>query len=267
MKNHKKKQHMRKKHKKTQKLWSMKGCSLGRCKQKGGMCNACLKGGTKKRRTKRMLAYPASNSISQQEFQKSYMAYTGKGGSSLVNPNPNLPYGQGQFAPYNNEFPPGVSQPQNLKGGGHIYQPAIYGMNSLNGGSRKKRRGGMSNIGKWPDGLVGSPWTGNVNQWPGVDHISGNRNYLVDNDYKYSVQTEGVINSRNPTLNGGARKKTSKNKRGGFFPQDLVNVGRQFTHFGSSSYNTLMGKPTTPSPMPYKDQFSSTPSNIDFLKF
>jgi len=281
-KHHKKSVRSHKKSK-TQKLWSMKGCSLGKCKkcksvQKGGTCGTCSlhHGGMKKRRTKRMLAYPASNSQSQQEFQKSYLAYTGKGGSANPIPNPNLPYGQ--IPPYNNEFPAGVSQPQNLGGGGVVNEKLLFGLNPQNGG--------MSNIGKWPDGLVGSPWTANINNWPGVDHISGNRNFLSHNDYKYDPQTENVINSRNPNiLNGGKRRHSirvkklsrsrsrsrsisrSRSKRGGFFPQDLVNSGRQFAHFGSSTYNTLAGKPTTPSPLPFKDQFASTPSNINELKY
>jgi len=256
----------------------MRGCSLGKC----GKCGKCGKGGKHKkcwgsqkggcgcgmtggrsRRHKKMLAYPAQNALSQNAFASQFLAYTGacKGG----NRNPNLPYGQ--YPPNNNEFPEGVSQPQDLRGGGNINEAVAFGANSAMGGKRRHMGG---NSGKWPDGLVGSAWGSSVSQWPGVDHISGDRNYLALNDYKYDPQTQGVINGR--ALSGGKtrkhRKYSHKLKGGGFLPQDLVNLGRQ-TVFGlGSTYNALAGYPAPVNPMPFKDQLTSTPSlnNLEYYR-
>jgi hypothetical protein len=252
---------------KTQKLYNMKGCSLAkhkkggkRCKmcwgvQKGG-CGCAMTGGARTRRNKKMLAYPASNSASQSAFASDYLGYTGKGGQ-----NPNLPYGQ--TPPFNNEFPPGVSEPQNLRGGqqteGVINDNVIYGANSTYGGKRRRRRGG--NSGMWPDGLTGSAWGAPVSQWPGVNGISGDRNYLAYNNYKYDPQTQGVINGR--ALSGG---KTRKRRGGGLIPQDLVNLGRQAMFGLGSSYNALMGYQAPVNPMPYKDQIVGTP-NVNNLQY
>jgi len=248
---------------KTQKLYSMKGCSLDKSK-KGGrkkMCWGTMKGGCgcgmfggRKRRSRRMLAYPSSNLTQQTSFGKDYLAYTGqKGGLDL---NPNLPYGQ--IPPNNYEFPPGVSSPQNLKGGGEINENVIYGpVNNYGGSHSRKRRGGMG--GMWPDGLTGSAWGSQVSQWPGVDRISGDRNYLVHNDYKYDPQTQGVVNGR--ALSGG---KTIKKRGGGLIPQDLLNLGRQAMFGLGSTYNALAGYSAPPNPMPYKDQLTDTPTLKNF---
>jgi hypothetical protein len=252
---------------KTQKLYNMKGCSLAKCKKGGKRCKMCwgmqkggcgcaLTGGKRSRRHKKMLAYPASNTASQSAFSSSYLAYTGKGGQ-----NRNLPYGQ--TPPFNDEFPPGVSQPQDLRGGqqteGVINPNVIFGANSSYGGKRRRRRGG--NSGKYPDGLTGSAWGANLNELPGVDGISGNRNYLAYNNYKYDPQTQGVINGR--ALSGG---KTRKRRGGGLIPQDLVNLGRQAMFGLGSSYNALAGYPAPPNPMPYKDQMVGLP-NVNNLQY
>jgi hypothetical protein len=256
---------------KTQKIYNMKGCSLAKCKKGGKRCKMCwgvqkggcgcaMTGGKRSRRHKKMLAYPASNAASESAFASDYLAYTGKGGQ-----NPNLPYPNGSTptTPFNYEFPPGVSQPQDLRGGqqteGVINEAVVYGANSTMGGKRKNKRGG--NSGKWPDGLTGSPWGGNVSQWPGVDGISGDRNYLAYNNYKYDPQTQGVINGR--ALSGG---KSRKRRGGGLIPQDLVNLGRQAMFGLGSSYNALMGYQAPVNPMPYKDQLVGTP-NVNNLQY
>jgi hypothetical protein len=249
---------------KTQKIYNMKGCSsLGKCKkagktkkmcwgaQKGG-CGCVMSGGGRMRRHKKMLAYPGSNSQAQAQFTKGILAYTPQNGGQ----NLNLPYGQ--TPPFNNEFPPGVSQPQNLRGGGVVDEAVVFGPVN-NYGGRRRRKGG--NSGKWPDGLVGSPWTPNVNTWPGVDGISGDRNYLAYNNYKYDPQTQGVINGR--ALSGG---KTRKCRGGGLIPQDLVNLGRQAMFGLGSSYNALAGYPAPANPMPYKDQMVGLP-NVNNLQY
>ena len=268
--------------KKTQKLYNMKGCSsLAKCKkggkncwsnvQKGG-CGCTMTGGRRTRRNKKMLAYPASNSQSQAAFTKGILAYNGKGGDANgvlaytgrggnshpnPNPNPNLPYGQ--TPPFNKPFPPGVSKPENLRGGGIINPDVVFGPINVSGGKRKK--GGTK--GMWPDGLVGSAWGSKLSEWPGVDRISGNRNFLAHNDYKQDPQTQGVINGR--ALSGG---KTRKRRGGGLIPQDLVNMGRQVMFGVGSTYNAFIGTPAPPNPMPYKDQLVGTPTlkQLDYYR-
>lgn len=265
MKNYKK---MRKS--KTQKVYNMKGCSsLAKSKkggrkgkmswgtQKGGCgCGGSSQTGGRSRKYKKMLAYPASNDASQSSFAKGYLAYSPQSGGL----NPNLPYGQ--TPPFNNVFPPGVSQPQNLRGGGEINQAVVYGPATNYGGKRRRRRSrrGGSN-GMWPDGLVGSPWGAQASKLPGADGISGDRNYLAHNNYLVDPQTQGVINER--ALSGGKTKK----HRGGFLPQDLVNLGRQVGFGLGSSYNALMGVSAPVNPLPYKDQLVSKPSFSDGKAF
>jgi hypothetical protein len=100
-----------------------------------------------------------------------------------------------------------------------------------------------------PGPFIGDNWGPLVKEWPGVDGISSNRNYLELNMYKNDPQTMMLIR-------GGKRKrKTHKRQRGGaFIPQDLVNLGRDFAFNLKSAYNTLNSVPVGPSPLPYKDQ-------------
>jgi len=264
--------------KKTQKLYNMKGCSsLAKYKkggkncwgsaQKGGCgCGSATMSGGRTRRNKKMLAYPASNSQSQAAFTKGLLAYNGKGGDANGvlaytgrggNPNPNLPYGQ--IPPFNKPFPPGVSQPQNLRGGGVINPDVVFGPVNVYGGKRKKGGG----KGMWPDGLVGSAWGPKLSELPGVDRISGDRNYFSLNDYKHDPQTQGVINGR--ALSGG---KTRKRRGGGLLPQDLVNMGRQAMFGLNGTFNALVGTSPPANPMPYKDQLVGTPTlkTLDYYR-
>ena len=251
----------------------MKGCSLAKKRKMGGSrkkacwtkggCGSCgsLSGG-RSRRNRRMLAYspehPGAQSVSQTDFQKGHLAFTpNKTGGQ----NPNLPYGQ--IPPTNNEFPPGVSKPQNLKGGGEINQSLIYGPTNTGGkrrrgGAWKKKRGGSwGSDGKWPDGLTGSAWGASAAELPGANGIAGDRNYLLLNNYKFDPQTEGVINGR--ALTGG-KSRSRKSRGGGFIPQDLVNVGRQAMFGLGSAYNALAGYQAPVNPMPYQDQLPGTPT-------
>ena len=64
------------------------------------------------------------------------------------------------------------------------------------------------------------------------------------------------------TLNKKGRKCKSMNKRGGgFMPQDLVNLGRDASFNFKSAYNALNGYSAPVSPLPYKDQLSSSISS------
>lgn len=247
---------------KTQKLYNMKGCSssLAKCKKGGKKCKMCwgaqkggcgcgLMSGGKKRRTKRMLAYPSSNNASQTAFAKDYLAYTGKGGANL---NPNLPYGQ--VPPTNNEFPNGV-----------VNQDVIYGPTNTYGGNAKRKSKKVfagGNSGKWPDGLTGAPWGANNNELPGADRISGDRNYLQHNYYNKGDPQTAMIPSR--ALSGGA--KSRKRRGGGLIPQDLVNMGREVMFGLGSSYDALLGYHAPVNPMPYKDQAMGTP-NVTSMQY
>jgi len=131
------------------------------------------------------------------------------------------------------------------------------GGNIFSGGRKSKRRmrGGMM-----PPALVGQAWSSNVSNWPGVQGIPGETNYLSMNQYPVDPQRQ-VIQERDGDLfgyKGGRRKRRMRSKGGGLIPQDLVNVGRNFTHTLGSAYNTFNGYPTTVSPLPYKDQLPNT---------
>lgn len=100
-----------------------------------------------------------------------------------------------------------------------------------------------------PGPFIGEKWGSLVKEWPGVDGVSSNRNYLDLNTYPTDPQTMMKIR-------GGRRKrKTQKRQRGGaFVPIDLVNLGRDFTMNLRTAYNALNTIPAQPSPLPFKDQ-------------
>jgi len=100
-----------------------------------------------------------------------------------------------------------------------------------------------------PAPLVGDPWKPTVHDWPGVDGIDNNRNYLENNMYYNDPQTM-------MKLNGGGKKHKKTRKGGGLIPQDLVNLGRDITYNFSSAYNALNGNPAPVNPLPYKQQLT-----------
>jgi hypothetical protein len=124
-----------------------------------------------------------------------------------------------------------------------------------------------------PGPFVGSAWGSNINEWPGQDGISGNRNYLesysnvIQNDPTTQISTNDA--NFKPILKGGKRRsnknknknrKTSKlriKKGGGLLPQDLVNLGREVNFNFKSAYNALNGYKAPVNPLPYKDQLRS----------
>ena len=118
-----------------------------------------------------------------------------------------------------------------------------------------------------PGPFVGQPWNTSVKDWPGVNGISNDRNYLAYNNYPTDPQTA-------MKLRGGRRKKSKRRgrgKRGGnaltaLIPQDLVNLGRNIGFNTGSAYNALNGYPAPVNPLPYKDQLiSSNTSNLRSL--
>jgi hypothetical protein len=80
--------------------------------------------------------------------------------------------------------------------------------------------------------FVGKPWGTSVNEWPGVND---SRNYLSQYDLSKDPQ-----------------------RGGGFLPQDLVNLGRDFSFNMKSTYNALNGNNAPVNPLPYKDQLTSS---------
>ena len=151
----------------------------------------------------------------------------------------------------------------------------------------KRQKGGScsSNGGlPVPNGLLGSPWSSNISDWPGVDGISMNRNHLAQNTYENDVSRQMLDVGANPPFNyfGGRRRKHSTKKRklknktkkhrrrmkgrkghkgGGFnnfLAQDLVNVGRQIPYGIGSTYNAFRGYQSPVSPLPWKDQMTGS---------
>jgi hypothetical protein len=76
--------------------------------------------------------------------------------------------------------------------------------------------GGSANNYPMPGPFVGNPWRPNVWGWPGVDGISGDRNYLEYNNYHVDPQTQDMpYNFKNGWWTGGGTR-TRRNKVGGW---------------------------------------------------
>jgi len=113
--------------------------------------------------------------------------------------------------------------------------------------SRKMKGGTMS----YPNGLIGKPWGGAIQKWPGVDGVDGGRNHLGYNTYSpvdISRQMKFV------SASGGGRKMKTRKQKGGFIANDLLNLSK----FGAGSfYNAIKGYPQPVSPLPWKDQLAA----------
>jgi hypothetical protein len=66
------------------------------------------------------------------------------------------------------------------------------------------------------------------------------------------------------SINGKAMSLKNM-KAGGLIPQDLVNLGRDFTFNIKSTYNALNGYKAPVNPLPYKDQLSHSSNNNNIL--
>lgn len=127
-----------------------------------------------------------------------------------------------------------------------------HGKNCMCGtcGGKKMKGGTMS----YPNGLIGKPWGGAIQQWPGVDGVDGGRNHLGYNTYSpvdISRQMKFVSAS-----GGGMKNKTRKRKaqKGGFVANDLINLSK----YGAGSfYNAIKGYPQPVSPLAWKDQLTN----------
>jgi len=125
----------------------------------------------------------------------------------------------------------------------------------------------------YPNGLVGAAYN-NPTNLPGANGIPGDANYYSNNTYNNDVSRQMEAVGANPPFlgfplfKGGKRSKhksshTKKNRkqRGGtlsnFIGQDLINLGRQFTHGIGNTFNALNGYPSHTSPLPWKDQLNT----------
>jgi len=264
----------RRKSRKHQKIYKMKGCSKRTRKNHLGGKSGDLN-----------LAYPSNNVVAT---SNPFLSYVGKGGtanSNLVQPQ-NI---NGENPAYPSTGPPADGynwiNSQNAQRGG-------CNCNLMQGGAKKKSikkftpilttnalAGGgcsMSNNGiPYPDGLVGKPWTPAIGSWPGVNNVSGDRNYYPNNDYNNDISRQMVSVGANKPFDGmkggkyNKKGRYTKKQRGGnlsnFLTQDLINLGRQFNFGVGSAYNALAGYHSPTSPLPWKGQLPNT-ANLATIK-
>lgn len=125
-------------------------------------------------------------------------------------------------------------------------------------------------IGPMPGPFVGNAWEPNSKLSP----MGGDHNYLKPYDLSNDPSTKqmpsdvdaGYLDNR--SLVGGYRynKKLSRpmmyrsvagsKKGGGLVPQDLVNLGRDFSYNFKTAYNALNGYKAPVDPAPYKGQLT-----------
>jgi hypothetical protein len=210
-----------------------------------------------------------------------FLAYTGKGGSMDLTPPATVPVNTNALNPAE----PNTGPPRSFNTTFNIASQQLGGCGGTCGLMRgggggcgcglpflggKKQKGGNTGGQPYPNGLVGQPWTPNVNTWPDVDKIGGNHNYYANNTLQgVDISRKMVdVGANPPFLKGGRRKnrkstrraKSRRVQRGGtlsnFLSQDLINLGRQFQFGMGSAYNALAGYPSPVNPMPWRDQFS-----------
>ena len=127
-------------------------------------------------------------------------------------------------------------------------------------------------IGAMPGPIVGSPLT--PNNLPGEKGIGGDANYYkLLNTYKdpstqLSMNDAGYL-TKNSMVGGYRYNKkssaSSSSKRGGgLIPQDLVNLGRDFSYNFKTAYNALNGYKAPVDPAPYKGQLTGSLNNNRF---
>jgi hypothetical protein len=115
--------------------------------------------------------------------------------------------------------------------------------------SKCKKRS-MKGGNPYPNGLVGSPWSSNINNWSGVDGVPGNHNYIANNTYNNDDSRQMIdVNTT------GGKRKQKGGTLSNFMTQDLINLGRQFQFGVGSAYNALAGYSSPVNPLPWKDHF------------
>jgi len=129
-------------------------------------------------------------------------------------------------------------------------------------------------IGAMPGPIVGSAWS--PNNLPGQNGIGGDRNYFkpynTNNDPQQQMSMNDAGYLTKNSMVGGYKygpksdSSSSKPKRGGgLVPQDLVNLGRDFTFNFKTAYNALNGYKAPVDPAPYKGQLTGALSNNRFM--
>ena len=128
-------------------------------------------------------------------------------------------------------------------------------------------------IGPMPGPFTGSDWE--PNKLPGENGISGDRNYLksytgsITNDPQLKMTMDGTGYKTTNSMVGGytynKKRSSSSKKGGGIIPQDLVNLGRDFTFNFKNAYNTLNGYKPPVDHTPYKDQLTGALNNNRFM--
>ena len=118
-----------------------------------------------------------------------------------------------------------------------------------------------------PGPIVGSAWGASFNKLPGSDGVGGDRNFLKpfnsekDPQLQMSMNDAGY-NTMNSKVGGSIKGKKGRKYRsnfikgGGLIPQDLVNLGSNFSFNLKSAYNSLNGYKAPIDPLPYKDQLT-----------
>ena len=165
----------------------------------------------------------------------------------------------------------------------------IPGINQ-NGGSCPACQSGGSfykPAGPIPGPFTGSAWKPDLG-WPGMNGIGGDRNYLanygsiIQNDpqqqmsmndagYRtinsmvggYTYDNKKMANKKSSPKSSSSAKSLTKG--GGLIPQDLVNLGRDFTYNFKSAYNALNGYKAPVDPAPYKGQLTGSANKINLV--
>lgn len=127
-----------------------------------------------------------------------------------------------------------------------------------------------------PGPFVGGPYS--PTKLPGENGIGGDRNYYPLNNQVNNPQLQMSMNDAGYknmySKVGGYRyskdtsisSNSSKHKKGGgIIPEDLVNLGRDFSFNLKSAYNALNGYSAPVDPAPYKGQLTGSLNNIKFL--
>lgn len=108
-----------------------------------------------------------------------------------------------------------------------------------------------------PGPFIGSPWKADIYDWPGVNGISGDKNYYQQNMYFKDPQTMMKVRGGGRQRRAKKMHKTRKLRGGGLVPQDLVNIKNSIVFNATSAYNSLTGVNPPTNPLPYKDQLST----------
>ena len=150
---------------------------------------------------------------------------------------------------------------------------ASCGQNGGNCDSCGQNGGGTLAPAPVPGPSTGQPWGPQTNEWPGMDGISGGRNYLsqvnvvANPQQQMSMNGSGYVGKPNSMVGGnkklkkdgykkGGYKKDGYKKGGGFLPQDFVNLGRESIFNFKGMYNAMNGYKAPIDPSPYKGQLT-----------